>query len=75
MEVVNIHKAKTTLSSLIERTLKGEEIIIARNGVPVVSLQKIARKQRKRKGGQFKGKIWIAHDFDVLPPELMKHFE
>jgi antitoxin (DNA-binding transcriptional repressor) of toxin-antitoxin stability system len=75
MEVVNIHKAKTNLSSLIERTLKGEEIVIARNGLPVVSLKKIVQKKTKRKGGQFKGKIWIAKDFDVLPPEFMKHFE
>ncbi len=75
MEVVNVHRAKTTLSSLIERALKGEEIIIARNGLPVVSLKKIEQKKTKRKGGQFKGKIWIAKGFDVLPREFMKHFE
>jgi antitoxin (DNA-binding transcriptional repressor) of toxin-antitoxin stability system len=75
MEIVNIHKAKTTLSSLIERTLKGEEIIIARNGQPVVSLKRIVKKKVKRKGGQFKGRVRIAKDFDILPQELLKYFE
>ncbi len=75
METVNIHKAKTNLSSLIERTLKGEKIVIARNGKPVVSLTKIGKKKNLRKGGQFKGKIWIAKDFDVLPDDFMKHFK
>jgi len=70
-----MHKAKTNLSSLIERTLNGEEIIIARNGQPVVSLKKIEKKKVRRKGGQFKGRIRIAKDFDMLPQEFLKHFE
>lgn len=37
--MVNIHKAKTNLSALIERVLRGEKIIIARNGEPLVSIQ------------------------------------
>ena len=66
MEIVNIHKAKTNLSLLIQRALKGEKIIIAKNGEPLVSLEKVTNKG-VRKGGQFKGKIWIAEDFDEIP--------
>ncbi|HMR57790.1 MAG TPA: type II toxin-antitoxin system prevent-host-death family antitoxin [Cyclobacteriaceae bacterium] len=75
METVNIHKAKSTLSSLIKRVLKGEKIIIASRGTPLVTLNKIENKKGKRVGGQFKGKVWIADDFDELPKEFMKHFE
>ena len=75
MEMVNIHKAKTNLSALIERVLRGEKIIIAKNGKPVVALQKIGKKPAKRKGGQFKGKIRIADDFDALPEEFSQHFQ
>ena len=74
METINIHKAKSTLSSLIERALKGEKIVIAKNGKPVVTLEKIKKETAKRIGGQFKGKIKIADDFDVLPDEFMKYF-
>ena len=75
METINIHKAKTNLSSLIERVLKGEKIIIAKNGKPVVTLEKVKKDTTKRKGGQFKGKVKIADDFDTLPPEFMQHFK
>ena len=75
METVNIHKAKSTLSYLIKRVLKEEKIIIASRGTPLVTLNKIENKKGKRVGGQFKGKVWIADDFDELPKEFMKHFE
>jgi antitoxin (DNA-binding transcriptional repressor) of toxin-antitoxin stability system len=75
MEVVNIHKAKTTLSSLIERTLNGEKIVIARNGKPVVTLAKIQKQQKGRVPGKFKGKIWIAPDFDEIPPEFDEYIK
>jgi prevent-host-death family protein len=35
---VNIHEAKTQLSRLIEKALRGEEVIIAKAGHPVVRL-------------------------------------
>ena len=35
---VNIHEAKTQLSRLIEQALRGEEVIIAKAGHPVVRL-------------------------------------
>ncbi len=37
-ETVNVHVAKTTLSSLLERVARGEEIIIARAGKPIARL-------------------------------------
>lgn len=36
--VVNIHEAKTHLSRLLERVLKGEEIVIVKAGRPVAVL-------------------------------------
>lgn len=36
--VVNIHEAKTKLSSLIAAVEAGEQVVIARDGVPVVDL-------------------------------------
>lgn len=42
MITANIHAAKTNLSRLIERAVAGEEVVIARNGAPVVRLQPIA---------------------------------
>ena len=38
MKTVNVHEAKTTLSVLLNEVEHGEEVTIARNGVPVARL-------------------------------------
>lgn len=71
---VNIHHAKTHLSKLIEQAENGEEVIIARNGKPVVKLVPVADPpQRRSLLGCGIGKIWISDDFDS--PETNKEIE
>jgi prevent-host-death family protein len=50
-ETVNMHQAKTSLSRLVERALAGEEIVIARNGEPLVKLVPVP-KERKPRGAR-----------------------
>ena len=70
-----MHEAKTELSRLVERALAGEEVVIARAGVPVVRLVPIAQ-QGRRKLGQWRGKVRMAPDFDApLPEEELRHWE
>jgi prevent-host-death family protein len=38
MPKVNMHEAKTNFSKLVEMALRGEEVIIARHGKPLVRL-------------------------------------
>jgi len=45
-ETVNVHAAKTHLSSLLDRVAKGEEIIIAKAGKPVARLVPLTRVER-----------------------------
>ena len=74
MKIVNIHEAKSQLSKLIELTLKGERIIIARNNHPVAELTKYQSPPKKRGLGMLKGKIWIADDCWDPDPETEKLF-
>ncbi len=74
MEIANIHEAKTQLSKLVERALEGEEVIIAHAGKPAVRLVPIRESDTPRKGGQWKGKVRIAEDFDGLPDDLARAF-
>ena len=69
-KTVNIFEAKTNLSKLIAKAEKGEDVVIARAGKPVVRLTRLETAKRKpiRFGG-LKGKIWIADDFDAPLPE------
>ncbi|MBS0633996.1 MAG: type II toxin-antitoxin system Phd/YefM family antitoxin [Verrucomicrobia bacterium] len=75
MAIVNIHEAKTHFSHLINQALKGDEIIIAKSGVPLVKLTPYEQQKTVRKGGQLKGILTIGKDFDdPLPKELLEGF-
>jgi len=69
-EIVNMHKAKTTLSRLVERALAGEEVIIARDGTPLVHLVPVPQKAEKRVPGRSRGKIRISPDFEFTDAEI-----
>lgn len=64
MQVVNIHQAKTELSKLIEKILKGEEIVIGKAGKPVARLVAYKENKPPRKPGYWKGRVRMAKDFD-----------
>lgn len=64
METVNIHHAKTHLSSIIGKVEQGGEFVIARNGCPVAQLTPIPQKP-DRIPGKFIGKIKIAEDWNA----------
>lgn len=74
MVINTITEAKAKLSSLIERVLAGDEIIIKKAGKPVAVLHKYEPHMVKRKPGSLKGKIKIAEDFDDLPSEIAAAF-
>jgi prevent-host-death family protein len=73
---VNIHEAKTHFSRLLQRVANGEEVIIARAGVPVARLVPVEpEKPKVRPLGMDRDSIWIADDFDApLPDDLLKAF-
>lgn len=72
---VNIHEAKTHLSRLLQRVAEGEEVTIARSGVPVAKLVPVEVKKNVRPLGFARGEIWVADDFDApLPDYLLAAF-
>lgn len=76
MAMVNIHEAKTQLSRLLERVLGGEEIIIAKSGVPIARIVPIERSTEDRAPGADRGRVEIAEDFDApLPDDVLEQFE
>ena len=71
---MNLYDAKTHLSALVDRAAAGQETVIAKNGKPMAKLVPY-RLQPQRKPGRFKGKIWIADDFDAPMPDVTDAFE
>lgn len=72
---VNVGQAKTELSKLLARVEAGEEIEIARNGVPVARLVKVEREMSPGERwlstwGALEGRIWVSEDFEFSEQEL-----
>jgi len=73
---VNLYDAKTHLSELVERAAGGEEIVIAKAGLPRARLVPLARPSKPRRPGAWKGRVWIGPDFDApLPEGVLAAFE
>ena len=70
MTKVNVAQAKANLSSLIERVLAGEEVVIARRNRPLVRLSALESARPKRSLGWAKGLIEMSPDFDESPPDF-----
>lgn len=77
MTTVNMHAAKTHLSRLVEKAAAGEEIIIAKAGVPMARLTALKPEApKKRVLGMFKGQLNVPDDFDApLPDDILDMFE
>jgi antitoxin (DNA-binding transcriptional repressor) of toxin-antitoxin stability system len=73
MERVNIHQAKTQLSQLLQVVEQGEEVVIARAGVPIARLVRWqAPAQQVAAPGAMRGQIQLADDFDAPLDELFE---
>jgi prevent-host-death family protein len=72
---VNVGQAKTDLSKLLARVEAGEEVEIARDGVPVARLVRIeplnsVGRRFLAAQGALAGRISIAEDFEFTEREL-----
>ena len=60
--IINVSEAKTKLSKLVDMAYHGEEVIIAKNNLPLVELV-VHKPKAKRKLGLLAGQIDIPDDF------------
>jgi len=60
--IINISEAKANLSKLVDMAYHGEEVIIAKNNLPLVEIV-VHKPKAKRRLGLLKGLIDIPDDF------------
>jgi prevent-host-death family protein len=72
--IVNVHDAKTHLSRLLEQAHAGEEIILAKAGVPYARLVPLESPGPIRRPGRLKGRISDAF-LDPLPEDELLAWE
>ena len=76
METVNIYDAKTRLSQLVDKVVSGEDVVVSRNGKPLVRITRLESGKRPIRFGVLKGKVKITRDFDApLHSNVLAHFE
>ena len=76
METVNIYDAKTRLSQLVDKAASGEDVVVSRNGKPLVRITRLEAPKRRVRFGLLKGKLAVPKDFDApLPDDVLASFE
>ena len=63
---VNIHEAKTQLSKLVDRAVRGEPFVIAKAGKPMVKVAAVDTPAVPRRLGFLAGEISVPKDFDRM---------
>jgi len=66
MVTVNIHEAKTQLSKLVDRAVKGEAFVIAKAGKPLVKVAALDAPAAPQRLGFLAGEIAVPDDFDRM---------
>ena len=72
---VSLHEAKTQLSRLVDEAAKGNEIVIAKNGVPLARLVSAASKPKKRRLGASNHRFVEIVPREIADAEIEKDFE
>ena len=71
---MNIAEAKAHLSELVDRALSGEEVIIARDGKPLLRLSPLQSPLgKRRKPGTARGRVRMSADFDATPEDFAEY--
>jgi prevent-host-death family protein len=74
-QFVSLYEAKTKLSALVDRAAAGEEIIIAKHGIPHAQLVPVASRGRTRTPAGAMRVRWISPDFDAPDAAIEQLFE
>lgn len=74
MTQLDITKAKSNLSALLDMAIKGEEIIITQHNQPIAKIVPIKSK-RPLKFGSAKGQVWMSEDFDKPLEDFKEYME
>ena len=72
----SVHEAKTHFTRLVARVLAGEDVVVAKNGKPLVRITAFSTHKGERKPGLSTGSATVSEGFDEsLSPEILQEFE
>lgn len=72
---VTLPEVATNIIQLLDRVLKGEEIVISQNGEAIAHISPAKRDRTPRIPGQYAGKLVVPSTFnDPLPDDILQGF-
>jgi prevent-host-death family protein len=71
-KIFNLYEAKTSLSRLVDRAAAGEEIVIAKAGLPLAKLVPVKATRKPRRPGGWEGRVRIGKSFDAPLPKAVR---
>jgi len=75
MKAVEIEDAERQLDQLVNDVTAGEDVVVCRNGEPLVRITKMASPKRRIRFGLLEGKLTVPADFDApLPNDVLAGF-
>ena len=79
MKTVDMEAADYNLAALVDQAIAGEEVMLVKQGKPLVRLMPVEPEEKKKDRastlGMLKGKIWMSDDFDApLPDDILRGF-
>ena len=74
MKNATVQEARAYLLELIESVLEGKDVVISREGKPLVRLIRYEAELEPRTPGAWEGRVWMADDFDDESEEINAMF-
>jgi prevent-host-death family protein len=75
MKTIGLFQAKSHFSAIICEVESGESIVVTKQGKPVARIVPFVSPAKAREFGFDQGRIWMADDFNDLPPDIAATFE
>ena len=66
METINVHEAKTHLSRVIDQVVRGDTVVIAKAGKPLVKVTRVDAADAPKRLGFMAGQGTVPDDFDTM---------
>jgi prevent-host-death family protein len=76
MKTFNVHEAKTKFSAILALVAAGEDVLVAKAGVPVAMISAYRKPAAPRTAGLFKGQICMQDSFfEPMDEDFMQYFQ
>ena len=72
---IGAFEAKTHLASILDKVAHGQNFVVTKHGKPVAQIVPINSKTSVREAGQWRGRIWMADDFDAPLEDFKEYME